>query len=171
MNGLIQSAKQIEKLKKIALEQKKQDEKFMRLALKQAQRAFNDGEIPVGAIIVKDGKVIARAYNKKEQKDCAIFHAEILAIIAASKKLGWRLDGCEMYVNLEPCLMCSGAIISARIKRLVFGMHEQKSGCFESKKQLLLGDSGLNHSVEIQSGILQQECENIWRKFFEQKRK
>lgn len=165
MNGLIQSKKQIEKLQKLREEQTKQDEKFMRLALSQARLAFKAGEIPVGAVIVKDGVVIARAQNKKERKDCALYHAEVMAIMSASKKLGWRLDGCEMYVNLEPCAMCAGAIVSARIKRVVFGMNEPKSGAFESRKELL-ENSGLNHKTEWESGILQEECKRLWDDFF-----
>ena len=165
MNNLIQSKKHLEKLEKIKIEQRKQDEKFMRLALLQANHAFNAGEIPVGAVIVKDGKVIARAQNKKERKNCAVYHAEIMAIMIASKKLGWRLDGCEMYVNLEPCSMCAGAIVSARIKRVIFGMQEKKSGAFESRKEIL-SNSGLNHKTEWESGVLYDECKKLWDKFF-----
>lgn len=165
MNGLIQSKKHLEKIEKERVEQRKIDEKFMRVALKQARLAFNAGEIPVGAVIVKDGEIIAKAQNKKERKDCAVYHAEVEAIIKASKKLGWRLDGCTLYVNLEPCAMCAGTIVSARIKRVVFGMHEPKSGAFESNENLLK-NSGLNHKTECESGILQEECKKIWEEFF-----
>ena len=168
MNGLIQSKAHLEKIRKQNEERRKTDEKFMKLALKQARLAFKAGEIPVGAIIVKEGKVVARAQNKKERKNCALYHAEILAIISASKKLGWRLDGCEMYVNLEPCPMCAGAIVSSRIKRVIFGMNERKSGAFESREELFK-NSGLNHKTQITSGILNEECVQLWESFFQNK--
>lgn len=165
MNNLIQSKAHLQKIEKQRQEQIKIDERFMKLALKQAKKAYEIGEIPVGAVIVKDGIVISRAYNQKESKDCAVYHAEVLAIIKASKKLGWRLDGCEMYVNLEPCAMCAGAIVSSRIKRVVFGMNENKSGAFQSVENILKG-SGLNHKTEWQSGILHEECFALWQEFF-----
>ena len=164
MNGLIQSAKHLEKIKKQQEAQRILDEKYMKLALKQANLALKKGEVPVGAIIVKNGEIIARAQNQKEGKDCAVYHAEIMAIIKASKKLGWRLDGCEMYVNLEPCAMCAGAIVSSRIKRLVFGMHEPKSGALESNQDILL-KSGLNHKVEVVGGVLLEDCKKTWENF------
>ena len=164
MNGLIQSKAHLEKIAKQKEEQRRIDEKFMRQAIKQAKLALIAGEIPVGAVIVKDGQVISRAQNKKERKDCAVYHAEVLAIISASKKLGWRLDGCELYVNLEPCAMCAGAIVSARIKRVIFGMNEKKSGAFESREEILL-NSGLNHKTQWESGILKEECEKVWEDF------
>ncbi len=170
MNNLIQSKKHLEKLEKQRQEQLKQDEKFMALALLQAKLAYKAGEIPVGAVIVKDGEVIARAQNKKERKDCALYHAEMLAIMSASKKLGWRLDGCEIYVTLEPCPMCAGAIVSSRIKRVVFAMKEPKSGAFESNAKIF-ENSGLNHKTEYQSGVLEEECKKLWNDFFENKRK
>jgi tRNA(adenine34) deaminase len=169
MNSLKQSKKQLEKLERLKQEQLKQDEKFMKMALKQAKLALDAGEIPVGCVIVKNGKVIARAQNKKERRGCCVYHAEMLAIMAASKKLGWRLDGCTVYVTLEPCLMCAGAIVSARIDRVVFGMNENKSGAFESREDLFK-NSGLNHKTEVTSGILEEECRQIWESFFKQKR-
>ena len=168
MNGLIQSKAHLLKIEKERAEQLKRDEEFMKIALSQAKLAFKAGEIPVGAVIVKNGEIIARAQNKKERNDCAVYHAEILAIIKASKKLGWRLDGCEMYVNLEPCPMCAGAIISSRIKRVVFGMNEPKSGAFESRAELF-NDCGLNHKTQWDSGVLKQECELLWQEFFKNK--
>ena len=168
MNGLIQSKKHLEKIKKEQEAQAVLDEKFMKLALNQAKLAYKAGEIPVGAVIVKDGKVIARAQNKKERKDCALYHAEILAIISASKKLGWRLDGCEMYVTLEPCPMCAGAIVSSRIKRVIFAMNEPKSGSFESKLNIF-ENSGLNHKTQVTSGVLNKECLLLWESFFKNK--
>lgn len=164
-NGLRQSAKQIEKLKKLEEEQRLTDEKFMRLAIEQAEIAKFLGEVPVGAVIVKDGEVIASAYNRKETDDCALSHAEINAIAEASKKLGWRLDGCDIYVTLEPCAMCAGAIISARIRRVVFGASEPKSGFFGSAADLSK-ISGLNHSVEIVGGVCAEACKKIIADFF-----
>lgn len=164
-NGLRQSAKQIEKLKKLEEEQRLTDEKFMRLAIEQAEIAKFLGEVPVGAVIVKDGKVIASACNRKETDDCALSHAEINAIAEASKKLGWRLDGCDIYVTLEPCAMCAGAIISARIRRVVFGASEPKSGFFGSAADLSK-ISGLNHSVEIVGGVCAEACKKIIADFF-----
>ena len=170
MNGLIQSKKQLEKLAKIREEQQKKDIHFMRLALREANKALLKGEVPVGAVVVCDNRVIARSFNKKEGKNCAVFHAEINAIISASKKKGWRLEGCEMYVTVEPCLMCTGAISSARIKRLVFGAHENRSGYCESRGNLLK-DNGLNHNVECEGGVLEQECLALLEEFFKQSRK
>lgn len=164
-NGLKQSAKQIEKLKKLEEEQRLTDEKFMRLAIKQAEIAKFLGEVPVGAVIVKDGEVIASACNRKETDDCALSHAEINAIAEASKRLGWRLDGCDIYVTLEPCAMCAGAIISARIRRVVFGASEPKSGFFGSAADLSK-TSGLNHSVEIVGGVCSDACQKIIADFF-----
>lgn len=171
MNGLIQSKKQIEK--RIALEKKalEQDEKFMREALKQARVSLKAGEIPVGAIIVKNGEIIARGSNKKERKNCAVYHAEINAIIAASKKIGWRLDGCEMYVTLEPCAMCAGAIVSSRIKRVVFGAKQTDSGACGTKSELnVLLNSGLNFKTECFGGVLQDDCLKILKEFFASRR-
>lgn len=164
-NGLRQSAKQIEKLKKLEEEQRLTDEKFMRLAIEQAEIAKFLGEVPVGAVIVKDGEVIASACNRKETDDCALSHAEINAIAEASKRLGWRLDGCDIYVTLEPCAMCAGAIISARIRRVVFGASEPKSGFFGSAADLSK-TSGLNHSVEIVGGVCAEACQKILTDFF-----
>lgn len=164
-NGLRQSAKQIEKLKKLEEEQRLTDEKFMRLAIEQAEIAKFLGEVPVGAVIVKDGEVIASACNRKETDDCALSHAEINAIAEASKRLGWRLDGCDIYVTLEPCAMCAGAIISARIRRVVFGASEPKSGFFGSAADLSK-TSGLNHSAEIVGGVCAEACQKIIADFF-----
>lgn len=164
-NGLRQSAKQIEKLKKLEEEQRLTDEKFMRLAIEQAGIAKFLGEVPVGAVIVKDGEVIASACNRKETDDCALSHAEINAIAEASKRLGWRLDGCDIYVTLEPCAMCAGAIISARIRRVVFGASEPKSGFFGSAADLSK-TSGLNHSAEIVGGVCAEACQKIIADFF-----
>lgn len=172
MNGLIQSKKQLEKLRLLREKQREQDETFMRAALAQAKKAFALGEIPVGAVIVKNGEIIAEGKNEKEGKNCAIYHAEINAIINASKKLGWRLDGCELYVTLEPCVMCAGAIVSSRIKRVVYGAEEAKSGCFslEASGVNVLGKSGLNFKTLSEGGVLQSECAELLKEFFSSRR-
>lgn len=169
MNGLIQSEKQLKKLAALKEQQKKTDERFMKEALKLAKRAYDSGEVPVGAVIVKDGAVLSRGRNQKEQKNCAVYHAEINAIIKACKKEGWRLDDCTIYVTLEPCAMCAGAILSSRIKRVVFGASEEKSGFFGGKTDIS-SSSGLNHKVEIQSGVLEKECRELLQNFFKNKR-
>ena len=145
--------------------------KFMKSAIKEAQKAYNKLEIPVGAIIVKDGKIIARGYNIKEEKKDTTKHAEIIAIQKASKKLqNWRLNGCEMYVTLEPCSMCAGAIINSRISKLYIGTMDEKTGACGSVLNLL-EDYKFNHKVEVECGILQQECENMLKTFFKELRK
>ena len=144
-------------------------EKFMREALKQAQKAYEKGEIPVGAVIVKDNKIIARAYNEKEEKKDTTRHAEIIAIQKASKKLNaWRLSDSEMYVTLEPCSMCAGALIQSRIKKVYIGTMDEKTGACGSVLNLL--DYDFNHKVEVETGILQQECEKILKDFFKELR-
>ena len=146
-------------------------EKFMKEALKEAQKAYNKLEIPVGAVIVKDGKVIARAHNQKETKCDTTKHAEILAIQKASKKLkSWRLLDCEMYVTLEPCTMCAGAIINSRIKKVYIGTMDQKTGAVGSVLNLFQ-DYTFNHKVEYEAGIMQKECEQILKQFFKELRK
>lgn len=141
-------------------------EKFMKLALKEAQKAFDKEEIPVGVVIVKDDKVIARAHNLKESKNNAISHAEILAIEKACKKLGaWRLLDCEMYVTLEPCPMCAGALINSRIKKIYIGTDDPKTGACGSKLNLLK-DFTFNHDIEIEKYILKEECSKILKDFF-----
>ena len=142
----------------------------MKEALKEAGKAYNKLEVPVGAVIVKDGKVIARAYNQKEMKQDTVNHAEILAIKKASKKLGsWRLNDCDMYVTLEPCSMCAGALIQARIRKVYIGALDEKTGACGSVLNLL-GDYEFNHKVEVETGILKDECENMLKKFFKELR-
>ena len=142
----------------------------MRQAIKQAQKAESIDEVPIGAIIVLDGKIIARAYNRKETDNLSTSHAEILAINKASKKLkSWRLDNAEMYVTLEPCPMCAGAIVGARIKKLYFGAYEKKSGSAVSKFSVLT-ESGLNHTTDFEGGVLEEECSNIIKNYFKKKR-
>ena len=145
-------------------------EQFMKEALKEAKKAYNKLEIPVGAIIVKDGKIIARAHNIKEEKQDTTKHAEIIAIQKASKKLkSWRLKDCEMYVTLEPCTMCAGAIIQSRIKKVYIGTLDEKTGACGSVLNLFK-DYKFNHNVEVEYGILKNECEEILKKFFKELR-
>ena len=147
------------------------EKKFMIMAYKQAEKAGEKDEVPIGAVIVKDGKVISKGYNLVENTNKATAHAEILAIEKACKKLkSWRLDGAEIYVTLEPCAMCAGAIANARIKKVYFGAYERKSGCAESKYPVL-SDNGLNHSVEYEGGIMEEECASLIKKYFSEKRK
>lgn len=146
-------------------------EKFMKEALKEAKKAYDKLEVPVGAVIVKDGKVIARAHNLKETKYDTTNHAEIIAIQKASKKLkSWRLLDCEMYVTLEPCSMCAGAIINSRIKKVYIGANDEKTGAVGSVLNLF-DDYKFNHNVEFEKGILKKECENILKDFFKELRK
>ena len=141
-------------------------EKYMKEALKEAVKAYNKGEIPVGADIVKDDKIIARAHNQKEEKKDTTKHAEILAIQKASKKLdAWRLQDCEMYVTLEPCSMCAGALIQARVKKVIIGTMDEKTGACGSVLNLL-GDYKFNHKVEVETGILKENCEKLLKDFF-----
>lgn len=145
-------------------------EKFMKEALKEATKAYNKLEVPVGVVIVKDGQIIARGHNVKETKKDTTKHAEIIAIQKASKKLdAWRLSECEMYVTLEPCSMCAGAIIASRLKKVYIGTMDEKTGACGSVLNLL-EDYTFNHKVEIETGILKQECETILKDFFKKLR-
>ena len=142
------------------------EEKFMKEALKEARKAYNKLEVPVGAVIVKDGQVIARAHNLKESKKDTTKHAEILAIQKASKKLeSWRLLDCEMYVTLEPCSMCAGAIIQSRIKKIYIGTMDEKTGSCGSVFNLF-EDYKFNHYVETEYNVCQKECEELLKNFF-----
>lgn len=141
------------------------DREIMRLALEQAGLAAGMGEVPVGAVVCRGGEVIAAAHNRRETEKNALAHAELLAIDAACRKLGgWRLHECELYVTLEPCPMCSGAIVNARIRRVVFGARDSKAGCFGSVADF----AGLpfNHRPEVEGGVLEGECAEILRLFF-----
>lgn len=141
-------------------------EKFMKEALKEAKKAYEKEEVPVGAVIVRDGKIIARAHNLKETKNSSICHAEILAINKACKKLGaWRLNNCDMYVTLEPCPMCTGALINSRIRKLYIGTSDEKTGACGSKINLL-EDVIFNHKVEVERNVMKDECETILKDFF-----
>ncbi len=150
------------------------DEHFMRLALEEAKKAATINEVPIGAVIVLDNEVVATAYNLRETTQNAITHAEILAIQEACNHVGsWRLENAVLYVTLEPCPMCSGAIILSRIKRVVYGAYDPKAGCVGSLMNLL-EDNRFNHQCEVTSGVLAQECGEMLSSFFReirQKRK
>lgn len=147
------------------------NEKWMKEAIKQAKKAAKKDEVPIGCVIVKDDQIIAWAYNKREMKQCSTAHAEILAIEKACKKLGsWRLEDCDLYVTLEPCPMCSGAIIQSRIRNVIFGAYDPKGGCMGSNMNI--NDvRGFNHYPDIEGGILQDECSRLLKEFFKAKRK
>ena len=147
------------------------EEKFMKEALKEAKKAYDKLEVPVGAVIVKDGRIIARAHNLKETKTDTTKHAEILAIQKASKKLeSWRLLDCEMYITLEPCSMCAGAIINSRIKKIYIGAMDEKTGAAGSVLNLF-EDYTFNHKVEVEKNVMKAECEKILKDFFKMLRK
>ena len=144
---------------------------FMQIAIKEAKLAFSRDEVPIGAVIVINGKVIAKAHNEIEKTQLSTRHAEIIAIEKASKKLkSWRLDGAEMYITLEPCPMCAGAIVNARIKKVYFGAYEKKSGSAQSKFKIL-EESGLNHKTEFVGGVKEDECASLIKEYFKIKRK
>ena len=144
---------------------------YMGIALEEAQKAFEKGEVPVGAVVVKGEDIIGRGYNLVESIKDPTAHAEILAIRQAAETLGgWRLSGCDLYVTVEPCAMCAGAIVLSRISRLFIGTPDPKAGaCFSVNN--LVTDSRLNHQVELSTGILEEECRQLMRQFFRQLRK
>lgn len=145
-------------------------ETFMEEAYKEAQKAGKINEVPVGAVIVFKNKIIARAHNVKERKKCTIYHAEIRAIQKASKKIGdWRLNECDIYVTLEPCPMCSGALIHARIANIYFGAYDSKGGCCGSLYNLC-EDKRFNHRPKVEGGILAEKCGKILTNYFKAKR-
>ena len=142
------------------------DEKYMRAAIGQARKAGAIGEVPIGCVIVYEDKIIARGYNRRTIDKNVLSHAEIIAIKKACKKMGdWRLEGCTMYVTLEPCPMCAGAIVQARIPKVVIGCMNPKAGCAGSVLDLLHED-GFNHQVEMESGVLEVECSRLMKDFF-----
>ena len=142
----------------------------MKTAIALAKKAAKRGEIPVGAVIVKGEKIIAKAYNKREKKQLATAHAEIAAIDKACRKLkSWRLDGCEIFVTLEPCLMCLGAILNARIDKLYYGCGDDKRGGLTNRLKSA-GENGLNHNLEVLSGVDEGECRALLKDFFAEKR-
>ncbi len=144
--------------------------KFMKKALKQAEKAVEKDEVPIGCVIVKDGKIISRAYNQREKKMDSTSHAEIIAIQKACKKLkNWRLIGCEIYVTIEPCLMCAGAINLARIKKVYFGAYDKKGGAYGSSINSL-DALNVNHRPLVKGGILEKPCSDILKNYFKMKR-
>ena len=145
-------------------------EKYMREALRQAKKASAAGDVPIGCVIVYEDKIIARGYNKRNQQKTTLGHAEITAIQKASKKLGdWRLEGCTMYVTLEPCPMCAGAIVQARIPYVVVGAMNPKAGCAGSILNLLQIER-FNHQSELVTGVLEEECRELMKEFFRELR-
>lgn len=145
-------------------------ENFMKIALKEAKKAELKEEVPIGCVITLDGKVFAKAHNLRQTKRLATAHAEILAIEKACRKLGdWRLDGAEIYVTLEPCAMCAGAIANARIKKVYFGAYEKKGGGAVSKFNIL-SESGLNHVTDCEGGVLEEQCSSLLKEFFRSRR-
>ncbi len=147
-----------------------EDIAFMREALALAELARGEDEVPVGAICVKDGRIISRAYNKREGSKCATHHAEVLAIEAACRALGgWRLPGVTLYVTMEPCVMCGGAIINSRIPRVVYGAKDYRFGAFGSALDLV--KIPLNHTPEVTGGVLEEECAELLSAYFKAKRK
>ena len=142
----------------------------MKEAIKEAKKAELIDEVPIGCVIVKDDRIVARGHNVRETKKTPLGHAEIIAIDKASKKLGaWRLQDCDIYITLEPCIMCAGAIIQSRIRHVYYGAKDPKGGAIESSINVLEAKS-INHHPEITSGILQEECSNIISQYFKRKR-
>lgn len=147
------------------------DEKYMREAIKQARKAAKIDEVPIGCVIVYDDKIIARGYNRRNTDKSTLAHAEIIAIRKAAKVIGdWRLEDCTIYITLEPCPMCAGAIVQARIPRVVVGAMNPKAGCAGSVINLLQMD-GFNHKAELTSGVLVDECRTMLQDFFKEMRK
>ncbi len=147
------------------------DEEYMGLALAEARKAYDVGEVPIGAVIVKDGEVIATAYNLRETGHDATAHAEVLAIRRACEKIGhWRLTGATLYVTIEPCPMCAGALVMSRVDRLVYGAADYKAGAVESLFNIT-NHSGLNHRMEVRAGVREEECRNLMKDFFRERRK
>ena len=149
----------------------KEDIKYMKAALKQAEKALAIGEVPIGAVIVENGRIIGRGYNRRNTDHTTLAHAEITAIRKANKKVGdWRLEGCTLYVTLEPCQMCAGALVQSRIDRVVIGAPSYKSGCGGTLMNILQNNE-FNHQVEVETGVMQEECTTILQKFFKELRR
>lgn len=145
-------------------------EKFMKKALKEAKKALKKGEVPVGAVVVHQGKIIGKGHNLREKSHKSTAHAEIIAIEKANKAMKtWRLDNCTIYVTIEPCPMCAGAIIQSRIKQVVYGASEAKSGSHHSVTNLF--DQGFRHKVDVLPGVMENQCGDIVQQFFERLRK
>lgn len=146
-------------------------ELYMRAAIEEAKKAAALGEVPIGAVIVRNGEIVGRGYNLRETEKDPTLHAEMIAIRQASAKLGgWRLIGCTLYVTLEPCPMCAGAIVQSRVEQVVYGARDPKAGCAGSLMNLL-GDDRFNHQVPVHSGVLAEECGQMLKDFFRGLRK
>lgn len=146
------------------------EEKYMRAAIAQAKKAYSIGEVPIGCVIVHEGRIIARGYNRRTVDKNTLAHAEIAAIRKACKRIGdWRLEGCTIYVTLEPCPMCAGALVQSRIDECVIGCMNPKAGCAGSVTNILELD-GLNHKVKVRRGILEEECSSMMKRFFKELR-
>lgn len=146
------------------------DEVYMKEAIRQAKKAYKLNETPIGCVIVQDGKIISRGYNRRNTDKNPLAHAEITAIRKASRKTGdWRLEGCTLYVTLEPCQMCAGAIIQARMDRVVIGCMNPKAGCAGSVLNLLQMDR-FNHQAEVVTGVMEEECSSLMKQFFRELR-
>lgn len=153
-----------------SLDEINMDEMFMKEAIKQAKKAYKLEEVPIGCVIVHEGKIIARGYNKRNTKKNTLAHAEIIAINRASKMVGdWRLEECTMYITLEPCQMCAGAIVQSRMKKVVIGSMNPKAGCAGSVLNMLQMEQ-FNHQVELEIGILEEECSKLLKDFFKELR-
>jgi tRNA(adenine34) deaminase len=152
------------------MDNNKEDLRFMKLALEQAQIAEENGDVPIGAVIVYKDQIIGKAYNQREQLQDPTAHAEIIALTQAAAFLeSWRLHGCTMYVTLEPCPMCAGALVLARIDRLVYGCDDPKTGAIKSLYNIVT-DERLNHTIDVVSGVLSEECSSLLQQFFRQQR-
>ena len=146
------------------------DERFMRLALQEARAASDDGDVPIGAVVVRAGRIIGRGHNQREKLNDPTAHAEMIALTAASAFVGsWRLEGCTLYVTLEPCPMCAGATVLARLERLVFGAVDPKAGACGSLYRIPT-DERLNHQVEVTEGVLAEDCAVMLQQFFGRQR-
>jgi tRNA(adenine34) deaminase len=151
-------------------EEEKKDIKYMRAALAQAKKAYKLGEVPIGCVIVYEDRIIGRGYNRRNTDKTPLAHAEITAIKKAGKVIkDWRLEGCRLYVTLEPCQMCSGAIVQARIPEVIMGAENPKAGCAGSVMDIL-NNPGFNHQVNVKKGVLGKECSDILKQFFEELR-
>ncbi|MCR5344369.1 tRNA adenosine(34) deaminase TadA [Butyrivibrio sp. XPD2002] len=152
-------------------DEEKLDEKYMKAALKQARKAIELGEVPIGCVIVYEGKIIGRGYNRRNTDKSVLCHAEITAIKKACKKMGdWRLEECTLYVTLEPCQMCAGAIVQSRIPRVVMGASSPKAGCGGTVLNILENPE-FNHQVDVTRGVLEKDCSDILKEFFTELRK
>jgi tRNA(adenine34) deaminase len=150
--------------------QQQQDERYMRAAIEAARIAEGNGDVPIGAVIVYQDRIIARAYNQREQLQDPTAHAEIVALTQAAEFVGsWRLEGCTMYVTLEPCCMCAGALVLARMDRLVYGCDDPKAGACKSLYNIVQ-DERLNHRLELTAGVMSDECTALLQRFFQKRR-